>query len=191
MKEIIEIGGAIIIAVGGAGGLILALSNYFGKILADKYIERTRMNFQNQINEYQNKLDILKQTTLRYSDKQFEHYSNLWISLIDLKNLGHELWNAATESNLIKFSKQLNVTKLQIERSAIFLEDTHYNELMETLKSFATYQYGKVKLIDYRSVGQPDDSFAIQMINDNWKEKVRYEKLIEQIKFDLQRQLKG
>jgi hypothetical protein len=57
----------------GAGGIILALSNYFGRILADKYVEKTKASLQKEINEYQNKLDILKQTTLRYSDKQFEH----------------------------------------------------------------------------------------------------------------------
>jgi len=191
MKEVIEIGGAIIVAVGGAGGLIILLSNYFGKILADKYIERTKASFQKEINEYQSKLDILKQTTLRYSGKQFEHYSKLWVSLVDLRTLGDELWNSATANKLSKFSKQLKLTKTEIEKSAIFLEDNHYKETMATLEFFSEFELGKVKLIDYREQEGFDDYHVNQMIINNKDKKEKYERLITQIKFDLQRQLKG
>jgi len=191
MKDVIEIAGAIIVSVGGAAGLIISLSNYFGKILADRYIERTKASFQKEINEYQNKLDILKQTTLRYSDKQFEHYSKLWVSLVDLRTLGDELWNSATASNLSKFSKQLKLTKTEIERSAIFLEKNHYNEIMDTLKFFSEFELGKVRLIDYREQEGFDDYFVKQMITNNRDKKQNYERLITQIKSDLQRQIKS
>lgn len=191
MKEVIEIGGAIIIAVGGAGGLIISLSNYFGKVLADRYIERTKTTFQKEINEYQSKLDILKQTTLRYSDKQFEHYSKLWTTLVELRTLGDELWNSATSQNLAKFSKQLKLTKTEIEKSAIFLEDDYYKEIMATLKFFSEFELGKVRLIDYREQEGFDTYFVNDMIAKNKDKKEKYERLITQIKFDLQRQLKG
>jgi hypothetical protein len=105
-SEIIKIVFGIIAALGGGGGIVLALSNYFGQILAKRYKEKIKAKFQNEINEYQSQLDIIKQITIRYSDKQFEHYSKLWSSLYDLKILAEDLWLQATSVRLERFSKQ-------------------------------------------------------------------------------------
>jgi hypothetical protein len=191
MEEIYKIVGKVIIEVGGIAGLIIIVSKHLAKIFADKYIERTKATFQKEIDEYQSKLEILKQTTLRYSDKQFEHYNKLWISLVELKSLGNELWNSATSQNLTNFSRQLKLTKIEIERSSIFMEEEHYQEIMDTLKSFSEFEFGKVRLIDYRESDLFDAYQVNQMINLNKSKKEKYEQLMTQIKFDLQRQLKA
>ena len=119
----------ILTSLGGGGAIVLGLSNYFAQLLTKRYEEKIRAKFQNEINDYQSQLDIIKQTTIRYSDKQFELYSKLWASLYDLKLLANNLWQEPTPLSLERFSKQLKSTKIEIEKASLFIEETHYKEL--------------------------------------------------------------
>lgn len=187
--EIVQVAGTIIVSVSGAGAIIVWFANYFGSILAKKYEEKVKSEFQMKLTEYQNQLDILKQTTLRYSDKQFEHYSQLWSSVYDLKVLADNLWESATHPYIRAFARQLRQTKAEVEKHSLFIEDNHYQELTEILNTFASYQYGKSSLINYRDMHS--DYPLDQLISDNGSTKARFEFLIQNIKADLKRQIGG
>lgn len=190
--EITKIVLGIIAALGGGGAIVLGLSNYFGQFLAKRYEEKIKAKFQNEINEYQSQLDIIKQITIRYSDKQFEHYSKLWASLYDLKLLADDLWEQATSVRLERFSRQLKSTKTEIEKASLFIEDSHYKELIETIKYFSEYQIGKSDLISYRQVNDGyDDLIVQQMIVENGVKKSKFEALILEVKADLKMQIGG
>jgi hypothetical protein len=191
LTEITKIVLGFIAAIGGGGLIVLGLSNYFGQFLAKRYEEKIKAKFQNEINEYQSQLDILKQSTIRYSDKQFEHYSKLWSSLYDLKLLADDLWQQATPARLEKFSRQLRNTKTEIERASLFIEENHYKELSETIKFFSKYQIGKSDLINYRQVNNFDDYNIEKMIADNGAKKAAFETLILAVKADLKNQIGG
>lgn len=183
---------AMIASIGGGAALILGLSKYFGGIFAKRFEQKFRADFQNEINAYQAKLDILKQTTLRYSDKQFELYTNLWNSLHDLKISADNLWDSASTKNLREFVKQLKKTKGEIEKASLFVEDEHYSELSETIKFFSEFQIGKERLIDLRQNSNLEGHLIEQqMIAGNQRVKNRYDELILLIKADLRKQLKG
>jgi len=72
--DILKIIFGLLVSLGGGGLVITGFAKYIGNIFAARYIEKVRTEFQKEFTNYQNKLDILKQTTLRYSDKQFEYY---------------------------------------------------------------------------------------------------------------------
>jgi len=189
--EITQIVLGFIAALGGGGAIVLGLSNYFGQFLAKRYEEKIKAKFQNEINEYQSQLDIIKQTTIRYSDKQFEHYSKLWSSLYDLKLLADGLWKEATPVRLERFSRQLRNTKTEIEKASLFIEENHYKELTETIKFFSEYQIGKSDLIDYRQRNNFDGYTVGQMIANNGAKKNAFETLILAVKADLKKQIGG
>ena len=189
--EITKIVLGIIAALGGGGAIVLGVSNYIGQLLAKRYEEKIKAQFQYEINEYQSQLDIIKQTTIRYSDKQFEHYSRLWSSLYDLKLLADDLWIQATPQRLERFSKQLKLTKTEIEKASLFIEDTHYKELTEIIKHFSEYKIGKSDLISYRQINIYDDCQVQQMIVENGLKKSAFENLILVVKADLKRQIGG
>ncbi len=191
ITDILKIVTGIIAALGGAGAIILGLSNYFGQFLAKRYEEKIKAKFQNDINEYQTQLDIIKQTTIRYSDKQFEHYSKLWSSLYDLKLLADDLWQQATPLRLEKFSRQLKTTKTEIEKASLFIEDIHYKELTELIKYFSEYQIGKSGLIKYRREQYFDEHQVEQLIAQNEQKKNKFEELIFVVKADLKKQIGG
>ena len=190
--DIIKIITGLIVTLGGAGAIILGLSKFIGELFAKQYEEKIKTRFQHEINEYQSQLDIIKQTTLRYSDKQFELYNLLWSSLYDLKTLADELWIQASSRNMDKFVKQLRKTKIDVEKASLFIEDNHYDELSNILKQFSDYQIGKSLLIDFRIENGNENDFELNnMILHNGSLKGQYERLIKTIKDDLSRQIRG
>lgn len=128
-EEIIKIISGLLLGLGGVGGILLAFSKYLADLFEKRYEKKIKMEFQNQLNEYQHQLEILKQSTIRYSDKQFKYYSKLWVSLFDLKLSADELWKEANSRRLSNFSRQLKRTQEEIERSALFVEESHFAEL--------------------------------------------------------------
>lgn len=183
---------AALASVGGAGVIIVGISKYLGELFAKKYEQKLVAKFQNQINDYQNKLEILKKVTLRYSDRQFELYSILWSSLQNLKISADNLWEKASSKNLADFSKQLRETKIEIEKVSLFIEDEHYSELIKIIKHFSEFEIGKKMLINYRRTTNLDEHLIErQMVAGNQRVKERYNELILLIKTDLKEQLKG
>lgn len=190
-NDILNAGLVIVGTIGGSGVIILGFSNYIGQLFAKRYEEKIKAKFQNDINSYQSQLDILKQTTIRYSDKQFELYSKLWATLYDLKALGDELWQQATPLKLEKFSRQLKTTKTEIEKASLFIEDSHYSELIELINFFSDYQIGKSELITFRQNQYYDEFQVNSMIAQNGIKKMQFEDLILVVKSDLKRQIGG
>ena len=94
--------------------------------------------------------EIIKASLLRYSEKQFELYNDLWASLCDLEVCVTNLWEKANITNLRKLARQLNDTRLKVRKSALLIEDRHYKELNLVLNKFEGFQFGKKYLIDLR-----------------------------------------
>jgi Fe2+ transport system protein B len=191
-NEIFQIVSGVIISVGGAGAIIWKLSSYLGEIWAKKHLESIKKEYQKEIEAYKSQLDMLKETSLRYSGQQFELYNNLWHSLYALRSTADVLWEEAREQNLIKFSQQLKKTMDEVEKSYLFIEENHYRELKDLLKQFSDYQFGKTKLIQlYKQRTDVNHQEIGQWIDHNRERKEKYEELIDKIKEDLKRQIRG
>ncbi len=191
--EVFQIVSGILISVGGAGAIIWKLSSYLGEIWAKRHLESLKKEYQKEIESYKSHLDVFKEASLRYSGQQFNLYNNLWHSLYALKLTANILWEEANEQNLKKFSQQLKKTIDEVEKSYLFIEENHYQELKELLEQFSKYQFGKTKLIQvYKRKGIQIDTQEIdRWIRHNRERKEEYEQLIDKIKKDLKRQIKG
>ena len=190
-NEVFQIVSGIFISVGGAGAIIWKLSSFLGGIWAKTHLESIKKEYQKEIEAYKSHLDVLKETSLRYSGQQFKLYNNLWHSLYALKSTAEILWEEANEQNLKKFSQQLKKTIDEVEKSYLFIEENHYQELKKLLKQFSEYQFGKTKLIQlYKQRGEVDNQEIIEWINHNRERKEEYENLIDKIKKELKRQIR-
>lgn len=161
-KTALEWLGAIIVSIGGASAILIALAKQFGERFANKLLEKDKAKYQEILeslkSKFQTELEIKKTDLeksktlfLRYSEHQFTLYNELWKSLCDLRNIDEELWEKAELKELKDFSKQLKITKLTVEKSALLIEDQHYKDLIQILENFGKFEFGKLTLIQLRN----------------------------------------
>lgn len=201
------------------GILFLAMlkKNYFPKYLEEKaknaaskediqiitaQIEDVTHKYKVQFDEIQKKNDVffdeIKQSNNRFNTKQFELYNELWSSLIDLKVSADELWDSATISKLKDFSNKVYQAHISIQKSALLIEEAHYKKLMDIMKKFKEFEFGKKSLISLRNktikeIGQIDlYGNAIELIiSNNRSAKQEYDDLLLELKKQFIKQIRG
>jgi len=139
--------------------------------------------------------EMAKTYLVRYSDKQFELYNELWSSLAELKFSVQKLWESATRSNLNILIKKLKRATESFEKSALLIELTHYSELQLILDEISQFQYGKERLIDLRTgriqINENRHRYIDDYIENNKETKKRLEKYLQQYRECLRKQIKG
>ncbi|WP_457644720.1 hypothetical protein [Persephonella sp.] len=181
MGEVFQVVAGIFVSLGGAGFIFWKLSSYLGNIWASKYFEKIKAVYQKELEEYKNELSILRENQQRFYSKQFELYSELWMSLSNLKLIGDILEIAPTKENLDGFLKEIVKTMLVIEKTSLFIEDEHYEKLQKLLNMLKEYR--KYQLSNLSDEGKINKS-------DVKRIKKEYEKLIYEIRDNLRKQLK-
>ncbi|MGY4041999.1 hypothetical protein [Aeromonas hydrophila] len=130
MSEYLSIGATIIASLGGSGAIILGLSNYLGKIWAERLMAtekanheqkleylRVQLQKENQLHlaELNNGLEIYKQTHLReHSDKLVIYRATIELTAIML---------AKVEMIALQYKRELSPEekeKFEIERLKIY-----------------------------------------------------------------------
>jgi hypothetical protein len=190
--DLIEATSIIFITLGGAATFFWAVPSFIGKIWADKYIESVKKNYLKEIEQFKNDLAVVKAIDSRYSDKQFELYTKLYHSLIDLKDMADILWEDACDKNLKNFSKQLKITKKEVEKSYLFLEESDYNKFVEIFTQFSQYEIGKTSILSLpRGDTHVDKNQIIDWVEYNRSRKNEYDNLLIEIREDFKRKIRG
>lgn len=205
--EIMKFLGATLITMGGATVVIVGLSKWFGdflsKRLLDNYnnkhskeLEGLKGKYGKELEETKSALEKAKSQFLRYSEKQFDLYNDLWRVLLYTKLQADELWENAIPEKIPSFSEQIKLTKNAINDNLLLIEEEHYEKLIELIKQFEQFQFGKVKLVDIRrKPGENVDTISAfetrQTIELNKNTKDKYDKLIMEIGKTFRNQIKG
>jgi hypothetical protein len=205
--EIMKFLGATLISIGGATVVIVGLSKWFGdflsKRLLDNYnnkhsneLEGIKGKYGKELEETKSALEKAKSQFLRYSEKQFDLYNDLWRVLLYTKLQADELWENAIPEKIPSFSEQIKLTKTAINDNLLLIEEEHYDKLIELIKQFEQFQFGKVRLVDIRrEPGENTDTISAfetrQTIDLNKKTKDNYDKLIMEIGKTFRNQIKG
>ncbi len=200
--------GALVISIGGTTVIILALAKWFGDFLSrrlfDNYknkherelIELTSM-YSSKLEETKNELEKAKASFLRYSEKQFDLYNDLWKILLHTKKQADLLWEKATPNQIPSFSEQINLTRDAVSDNMLFLEEEHFNDLDNIIKEFENFVFGKYKLINLRDTKRRkiEDMIDVgdvkQAISINQSTKNKYDALIIKIGKSFRNQIKG
>ncbi len=179
----------VVASISSASVVIWFFVRLAAKTLADNYKKRIEHNFEKKLEKYKSEIEILRSAVLRYNDKQFELYLDLWKNLQELKFACIDLWNTANKENLKKFNSALNKTYRQVETTSILIEEDHYKELTDVIKNFQEYNNGKRKLVAQWNTAQ--DYEIEQMIDHNRQQKDKCLEIIAKMKTDIQARIKG
>ena len=206
-SEYLKLLGAILTSIGGATVVIIGLSKWFGdflsKRLLDNYnnkhksdLEGIKSKYQSELEKTKTDLEKAKSQFIRYSEKQFDLYNDLWKVLLYTKHQADELWASAIPEKIPAFGEQIKLTRDAIDDNLLLIEEEHYEKLLELITQFDQFQFGKIKLIDIRR--QPVDGRenismeqARLTINQNKRTKETFDSLLMEIGQSFRNQIKG
>lgn len=206
--EYVKLAAAFFLSIGGASVVVVALAKWLGGFMSsrllDSYNNKHETELENLKNKYANELEKTrtdlekaKLQFIRYSEKQFELYNDLWKVLLYTKQQADMLWEKADPAQIPAFSEQIRLTKNAINDNLLLIEEEHYNKLIGLINQFEQFQFGKQKLIEIRvsydniqtpSISKEDTKVTIAQ---NKKTKENYDKLIMDIGKTFRNQIKG
>lgn len=209
MIEYVKLVTAFVVSIGGSSVVVIALAKWFGNFLSarllnsynnkhEKELEEIKTKYASELEKTKNELEKAKSQFLRYSEKQFELYNDLWKVLLYTKRQADLLWQRADPNQIPSFSEQIRLTRNAISDNLLLIEEEHYEKLIQLIEQFEQFQFGKLKLIDIRTqieggeqVQQISKAEAQSTINRNRKTKEKYDKLIMDISKSFREQIKG
>lgn len=207
--EYVKLATAFIVSIGGSSVVVIALAKWFGDFMShrllDSYnnkheneLEALKSKYANELEETKSELEKTKLQFVRYSEKQFELYNDLWKVLLYTKQQADMLWQKADPSQIPAFSEQIRQTRRAIDDNLLLIEEEHYNKLIQLIEQFEQFQFGKLRLVEVRSqFDNGEDRIEIskteiqKTIKMNKKTKDKYDTLIMDIGKSFRKQIKG
>jgi len=97
MKQIFEIAAAILTSIGGGTVILFGLSNWLGKVWANRILEKEKSELAKEFEDYKTKMDVevdriskIRDKELYISKVQYDYeykvYQEIWASMNDLVN---------------------------------------------------------------------------------------------------------
>lgn len=209
MKDIFQLLAALAISLGGTTVVVVALAKWFGGFIStrllDSYnnkhereLQKIKSNYSTELEKTKSELEKAKSRFLRYSEKQFELYNDLWKVLLQTKHQADMLWEKANPQQLPAFGEQIRLTRKAIDDNMILIEEDHYEKLIQLISQFENFQFGKLRLIEVSAQvpgnthnNEPSEQEMRRAITKNSKIKSSYESLILEIGKSFRDQIRG
>lgn len=207
--DCIKLATAFFTSVGGASVIVIALAKWFGGFMSQRLLDSYNNKHEQELEELKSKyarelestkseLEKTKLQFVRYSEKQFELYNDLWKTLQITKQQADMLWLKADPMQIPSFGEQIRLTRKAIDDNLLLIEEDHYNKLIKLIGQFEQFQFGKLRLVDIRSQLN-EETFnptiskeeAETTINNNKTTKDNYDALIMEIGKSFRDQIKG
>lgn len=200
---------AFFASVGGASVIVIALAKWFGGFLSQRLLDSYNNKHEEELEELKSKyarelegtksdLEKTKLLFVRYSEKQFDLYNDLWKTLQITKQQADMLWIKADPMQIPSFSEQIRLTRKAIDDNLLLIEEDHYNKLIQLIGQFEQFRFGKLRLVDIRAQQDGNGSYqtiskaeAEATINENKSTKDKYDALIMEIGKSFRDQIKG
>ena len=209
MNDIFQLLAALAVSLGGTTVVVVALAKWFGGFISmrllDSYnnkhereLEKIKSDYSTELEKTKSELEKAKSRFLRYSEKQFELYNDLWKVLLQTKHQADMLWEKANPQQLPAFGEQIRLTRKAIDDNMILIEEDHYEKLIQLISQFENFQFGKLRLIEVSAQvpgntpnNEPSEQEMRRAITKNSKIKSNYESLILEIGKSFRDQIRG
>lgn len=209
MKDLFQLLAALAVSLGGTTVVVVALAKWFGGFIStrllDSYnnkhereLEKIKSDYSTELEKTKSELEKAKSRFLRYSEKQFELYNDLWKVLLQTKHQADMLWEKANPQQLPAFGEQIRLTRKAIDDNMILIEEDHYEKLIQLISQFENFQFGKLRLIEVSAQvpgntpnNEPSEQEMRRAITKNSKIKSSYESLILEIGKSFRDQIRG
>ncbi|HAS6779986.1 TPA: hypothetical protein I7305_16495 [Vibrio parahaemolyticus] len=195
IEDIYKIAGAIVTSIGGGALIVMACSSWLGRVWANRILEKDKLKYTTELetikSELQRESERQKVTFSLYFEGQFKIYNELWVALVELQDEVDKLWNSANHRNMRTFVRSVHRAKKQIRSSAILIEKSHYERILNSLSTFENYQVGKERLLNARMVEELSEFEISEIISHNQAQREEISRFIDYMLENMRDQLKG
>lgn len=151
-QTVLEIVAAAIASVGGAGAIVWALSSFFGKMWANKLLEKQKAEYQKDIEQYKSalsrELENVKATNEKLTYVSKVQYDIEITAIKDLTRDGHRL--LLTCFTVVPFNKSL----LKNRNEMVLRNKSHYDLFVQHLNIFMDVFGGSLAFIEDAIINQ-------------------------------------
>ncbi|MDD3939591.1 MAG: hypothetical protein PHF49_02970 [Patescibacteria group bacterium] len=174
-------------SLGGGGVLIWTLSNYLGKIWADKLLIKYKSEKDLEIEKYKNQLDRLLGDYNRFSGKKFEIIQETWEALFSLVE-ELKIYPKNPEMNSVHLAEHVQIASKYltiIKKNSLYFSNTT-KELLEK------YLFNHSLLISLtnqeinKAEDLPDFNKIMQDVEKGAKER---DEILDEIKIEFRKEL--
>lgn len=145
---------AMIASIGAGGAIILALSNWLGKIWADRIIENKKHQLSSELEIIKRDLDITKETTLRFQNDKLHIYRSVIdviasiLAVLDA-HLAGRLPSDEAGARLHEFNEQririYGYLAMIAPQDVMDAQDKLIDNLLLVANGGAVYEWGQVR----------------------------------------------
>ena len=164
--------------------------NAGGDITIQQFVG-SRITLDQQVAFFMNQIGLENLRTDKFATSQYNSYCEVWKKLQALRLAGDDLWDKASQINIVKFAKYLRETKSIVYEGEIFFDDRDRKDLLDILHVFEGYHLGKIGLIEVRTKKDITSKSYIdedqiereikEQIFHNFNYKIQYGQLLEKI----------
>lgn len=158
MEWFIELVGKAVLAVGGAGVIVVAVSSYISKIWAEVFMKQKVAEYDKQIEYYKSSLELEREKykalyeqiihkNNKIFDTEFEMYKDISLKLTFTVNAFTE-WittNKLSDDSYKKYAELHNELNITLAQYSAFIDRNLYNEICDYL-DFLKRKTDEIKL---------------------------------------------
>jgi len=200
MSQIWQTAGAIIASVGGAGAIIWGISSLFGKLWADRLLQKKAQEFDKELEKYKTQAEKLTYISKVQFETEYNIYQKIFEALFDFTDSSSRLFprfdSIPIDSDKQKeehkrryefYCKSFNEYSRIVEINAPFIPKDIYDKFIKLRKQAQGISclYPDIKIVadesfaeDYRKIESDNRKETEVLIND-----------IKQIKIDVRKYL--
>lgn len=179
---------SMLVSVGGAGFLILALSNWLGKIWAKKINDEYKANLDKEIESYKSELESIRNDYQRFASKKFMIIEETWLamhSIVDemtIYNPNHNNYLSEIINVVTRYCRVIN-------RNSLFFSDEIQKLLNDYVSACSDVTYSISEELK-NNIGNIDNKETVQKIIENiYKKANTREEILKKIKLEFKREL--
>jgi hypothetical protein len=153
LKELAELSASVLVSLGGSGAILLGLSNWFGKLWAERLMEKERARYQLALEGFKAQLDResdLKGQTLR---EKLALYKDVIPPIVDLITLTLDTPQRNSKDAILEFERKRLATTALLGMFAPLPVFEAYNVvidyLFDCLDGKGIYNFSKFRVLSF------------------------------------------
>lgn len=158
LSELAEIVVSVLLSLRGGGAIVLGLSNWLGKVWAERLMEREKSRYQKELEDFKAKLGRDSDRTAQTLREKLTLYKEAIPPVVDLITRYQLDQTTMTPALMMEFEKQRIATSAMLGMFAALPVFEAYNELIDDvfdcLEAKRGFQFSEFRVLGFKVLSE-------------------------------------